>query len=495
MIGNSSLSDVRIASSRPTVAWVPPGLIEDRLDAYPYDVRFIKPLHKLRTCGHQLKSLQSLAESIRCGPFGSSVLAETYVEDGTTLIRPVNLAFGLMDFSNTVHVSSTAVKNQGYSTFGPGAILFARVGNVNVGVVPEHVGKIAIGPNIIGVAAGKNVDPFFVGAFAASRYGLVQLERQLKVVAQPTITVSTVQKLLVPLSPRPVQTYIGAKVRLAEQCRIRAGELREEGKSLLEQHTDLSAIESDFTELQKQKSHYVHPVDLDDRMDPEFYQLGYLEADKSLKAKPWLRLKDLVASPIKGVQPEYDAAGVIPAITVTNIDPDKIDVASARRVSQVWASSKTRARAEVGEVLITVTGPPLGEVAVVQTYHCPLVINSHIARLKPKHTFPYPHYLTAILNSPIGSIQVYRHCKGIRQKELYPNDLQNFVFPEVDLDVIKAINHAGYQADLLEHTALNLVTEAKTDVEALIEGQLDVDGIIAGRVQPPTWEEVERELA
>ena len=141
--------------------------------------------------------------------------------------------------------------------------------------------------------------------------------------------------------------------------------------------------------------------------------------------------------------------------------------------------------------MITVTGPPLGEAAVVHIHHCPLTINSHVARLKPKSNFPYPHYLAAVLNSAIGSSQVYRHCKGIRQKELYPDDLQKFVIPEIDLDIVKRIDLWGHQADLLEHKAREFVTEAKADVEVLIEGRLDVEGIGAGRVQPHTWEDVE----
>jgi hypothetical protein len=47
----------------------------------------------------------------------------------------------------------------------------------------------------------------------------------------------------------------------------------------------------------------------------------------------------------------------------------------------------------------------------------------------------------------------------------------------------------------LKEKANHLITEAKTNVEALIEGRLDVEGINAGQVQPPSWEEVERELA
>jgi hypothetical protein len=43
---------------------------------------------------------------------------------------------------------------------------------------------------------------------------------------------------------------------------------------------------------------------------------------------------------------------------------------------------------------------------------------------------------------------------------------------------------------LLAKEASRLITEAKTDVEALIEGTLDIDAILSGKVKPPTWETV-----
>jgi hypothetical protein len=225
-------------------------------------------------------------------------------------------------------------------------------------------------------------------------------------------------------------------------------------------------------------------------MDAEFYQAKYVEVEQILRSGSWQHLRDLVEPPVKGVQPEYDPKGTVPAVTVTSIDPNRIDVMLASKVSVTFASTNLRARANPGEVLITVTGPPLGEAAVVRRHHCPLVISSHVARLRPKSSFQYASYLAAVLNSPIGSSQVYRHCKGIRQKELYPDDLLNFVIPSLDLDIVIAIDTLGHVADFMEYEASKLVDEAKVNVESLIAGELEIDAIAAGRIVPPTWEDV-----
>jgi type I restriction enzyme S subunit len=486
----------KVLNKRPLVMSVSPELIEPpRMDVDYYRPQFVEAVERLQLSGLPLEPLDNLRVSQRIITDG--IRKHTKTKSGVVLIRTQNFDEVTLNLNDCVYVDLNQHHAAQKSAVRTGDLLIAVRGYLGKAVIiGSDVPTANINQHIARVSVNEEkADIGYLWAFFSSTLGKTLLERQVTGTVQQGIMLPAMRQFEVPLPPQPIQTYIGAKVRLAEQCRRRAGELREQGKSLLEQQTELSAIVTAFDELQKQKSHYVHPENLDDRMDPEFYQLGYLETEKTLKAKSSLRFKDLVAFPIKGIQPEYDANGTVPAITVTHIDPDRIDIASAQKVSQDWASSKTRARANAGEILITVTGPPLGETAVVHQYHCPLVINSHIARLKPRSEFPYPHYLTTLLNSPIGSIQVYRHCKGIRQKELYPDDLQNFVVPEVDLEIIQEIDRVECQADLLEHESDRLITEAKADVEALMEERLDVEGIVAGRVQPSTWEEVERELA
>jgi hypothetical protein len=38
------------------------------------------------------------------------------------------------------------------------------------------------------------------------------------------------------------------------------------------------------------------------------------------------------------------------------------------------------------------------------------------------------------------------------------------------------------------------MVESKSIVEALIEGKLDTDAILSGKLKAPTWEDIEKEL-
>ena len=57
-----------------------------------------------------------------------------------------------------------------------------------------------------------------------------------------------------------------------------------------------------------------------------------------------------------------DSDGTVPALTVTHVDPFVLDRNGVSElVEDAWLSRNARARIEPGELLYTVTGPPLGE--------------------------------------------------------------------------------------------------------------------------------------
>ena len=99
-------------------------------------------------------------------------------------------------------------------------------------------------------------------------------------------------------------------------------------------------------------------------------------------------------------------------------------------------------------------------------------------------------FLCLYLNSLFGQMQNDRYSRGIRQRRVIPEDIGSFLIslPE-DADQ-KFIGARVIKYEQLNEMAINLVDEAKADVEALIEGTLDTEGILAGRVKPPGAEEV-----
>ncbi|HYH13275.1 MAG TPA: hypothetical protein VD789_13030, partial [Thermomicrobiales bacterium] len=159
-------------------------------------------------------------------------------------------------------------------------------------------------------------------------------------------------------------------------------------------------------------------------------------------------------------------------------------------VTDAWLSRNARARIEAGELLYTVTGPPLGETVVVEKFHLPAAVNSHVSRVALRPHFKFPHLVAGMLNSPLGQLQTTRYSKGIRQKELYSVDFVRFRFPKLSSQTCTRLERDLAASCRLVEKARVLMEQAKADVETLIEGTLDVEAILAGTLKAPTADEI-----
>ena len=273
---------------------------------------------------------------------------------------------------------------------------------------------------------------------------------------------------------------------MAEQCRSRSQALQTQAMELLAQTWAWNSGPGQHPSPDRDTpiAHLVAPSSFDDRLDAEFYRPRFLAVDSWLSQQECWELPELVHPPIKGVQPSYAAEGTIPALTVTHVDPFVLERGGANGfVTEGWLASNERARIEAGELLFTVTGPPLGETVVVEDFHLPAVVNSHVTRVRTRREFQFPHLLAGMLNSSLGQMQTTRFCKGIRQKELYPSDFLRFRFPKLAASESRYLNTKFAAACRLTEEARRLVEQAKADVEALIEGTLDVGAILTGNLK------------
>ena len=73
---------------------------------------------------------------------------------------------------------------------------------------------------------------------------------------------------------------------------------------------------------------------------------------------------------------------------------------------------------------------------------------------------------------------------------LAPELIDDVVVPLVPPPDRAAIAASARSALVLTHRATSLVEEAKADVEALIDGTLDTNAILSGKLKPPTEREV-----
>lgn len=481
------------------VSWVQPIDIVDLLIADAYRDEYILNDRTIRNSGFEHESLGELCDDIYRGNTPPHQENSYWNAQVPKIVKTVNIRKNLCDTSSVFDIEPET-----YSALPRFQLSTSDIAITIMGATPDILGRAWAYQTWVGkacfsdaVAAIKNitsrVDREYLATYLNSRFGHQSIMRWSGSSTREYITNTALKRVPIPVPDPKIQAYIGDKVRLAEKCREEAQAKRSQTEYLLDQHAqkaDIAALMS----AKPQPSHNIEAKIINDRLDAEFYQPHYLDLVQIIQASPHQKLGDVIQLPIKGVQPEYDSTGTVPALTGTDIDPYRLDLEGASRVNMEWARGKTKALAVSNEILFTVTGPPLGEAAVVHSFQAPLVINSHVARIKTRQSFPYPFYLAALMNSIIVSAQVYRYCKGVRQKELYPEDIMQFVIPEIDIEIVRQINSLGYAADFLEYRASGLIREAIADVENLIEGKLQTSEIIANKLIALTWEDIEHQV-
>lgn len=479
-------------TTTPSAVWVRPARLRpSRLAAEFYRQEYTELEDQLDRSGHKLVLLGELGR-LFTGPFGSKLPASLYdTPNGIPLLRVQNIGDLFLDETDLARIPLEVHEDIHRSKLEPGDLALAKAGRLGaLSKIPAHIQECNITQHIVGVKVrADKVRGSYLAAFFLSRFGSFQFKRQGigTLIQYLGIEETRAAKVVVP--ERGVQDYIGAKVELAERCQSHAVKLRSQALEFLAQswawgNRGPAELQD---EAASQIAHTVEPRIFEDRLDPEFYRPRFLTVDRWLDGQPCWRLSELVEAPVKGIQPDYDSDGTVPALTVTHVDPFVLDRNGASGlVTGAWLSRNARARIEAGELLYTVTGPPLGETVVVEEFHLPAAVNSHVARVALRPHFKFPHLVAGMLNSPLGQLQTTRYSKGIRQKELYPVDFVRFRFPKLSSQTCTRLERDLAASCRLAEEARVLVEQAKADVEALIEDTLDVQAILAGTVKAPT---------
>jgi type I restriction enzyme, S subunit len=472
--------------------WVTAKDLRHRLDADFYRPEYLEFDHRAEARGLKMRQVVEISLLVTDGTHKTP----SYVDSGVPFLSAKNIRNGFVD-AGSGHKYVSAAEFDQLERWNcaprPDDVLVAKSGSIgSAGLASGAYDRFAVFESVA-IIRPSGVSPAYLSAYLNSRLGQLQIRRNSKGAVIRHLHLEDLREVEVPLPDRRIQDYIGAKVELAERCRSHSVKLRRQALEFLAQswawgNRGPAELQD---EAASQIAYTVEPRIFEDRLDPEFYRPSFLAVDRWLDGQPCWRLSELVEAPVKGVQPSYDPKGTVPALTVTHVDPFVLDRNGASGlVTDAWLSRNARARIEAGELLYTVTGPPLGETVVVEEFHLPAAVNSHVARVALRPHFKFPHLVAGMLNSPLGQLQTTRYSKGIRQKELYPVDFVRFRFPKLSSQTCTRLERDLAASCRLVEEARVLVEQAKADVEALIEDTLDVQAILAGTVKAPTADDI-----
>src|SRR5216683_131683 len=176
--------------------------LDSRLDAEFYHPSYLENEEMMKRCGIPLSTIKSMAAKLKCGPFGSSLHAEAYVESGIPFIHPTCFSSGWFDVAKTESITIQDHERLKSTQFNAPALVFTRVGTPCCGVVPEFVGPFNIHGDVIGLQCKPLIDAHFVYAFFHSSFGSIELQRYQAGSTRPR-TNTDILSTIITLKPDP----------------------------------------------------------------------------------------------------------------------------------------------------------------------------------------------------------------------------------------------------------------------------------------------------
>mgnify|MGYP001202157942 CR=1 FL=1 len=469
-------------------AWTDGARLEARLDAEFYQSHFLAAEKRLgRVPVQRFHKLWRDSNRIYIGIAGFTERSED--RSYTPYIRPTDVGpNGEIDWDRIAWCYSEWLDDYAGSGCAKAGDLLVEVkGNTRRAAVVdgEVPSNCIVSGSFWRLSLVDSVNPRFILAYLLSDTGQLLKRRWVSNSVISWIDPHSFRRFQIPVPDRRVQDFIGAKVELAERCRAVAAE---EQARLNE---DLDALYRGCPyDTQPTLCTQVSPGELEGvRLDAWYHQRHFIAlADWLRKNRNFIQLGHVAKLSAERWSPSKHRHDSFSYIEIANVDPATGHV-SYSEVPTEKAPSRARKLVRAFDVLVSTVRPNRGAVGLVPDSLDTAVATSGfaVARAKNKQD---AFFLLAVLRHPASTAQLMRFNTG----SAYPA-IEEGVVLQVWIPGAKQEIRATLGARELRRTALlqrgaSLVTEAKANVEALIDGDLDVDAILAGTLKAPTADDI-----
>lgn len=417
------------------------------------------------------------AGKLFAGPFGSKLPSNLYLDEGVPLFRIGNVGSMWVDPTNMAYLAPSVHEELKSSEVGPGDLLIVKASvSEKICRVPKNIEKANITQHIAALRLNGKVDGDFLMAFLFSSFGCNQLKRRSLGSIIQYLGLTDTRSVSVPEMSSVVQNFIGNKVRQAEMLRAWA---KEKDLEIQQYHKELIPEQSklNFTK----KTRLVNELQMTERLDAHFYP-GVVDSYLGTNPNNFEKLADCCVSIFNGqTQPEVSEEGS-DQVTVANLSVDYI----TGQTRYVATPSKKDKLTNAYDLLICNAAHNKSYIGRDITFvHCdrPLLPSTEVMVIRADRTKLPASYLRAYLLTKLGYIQIQSTIRGITAHS-YPVDMAklDIFIPNLVGDELSEwllTDELLAKAGIANEFSTQLTVAAKLLVEALIEGSLTEDELIA----------------
>ncbi|WP_206222787.1 restriction endonuclease subunit S [Neisseria yangbaofengii] len=430
-----------------------------RLEAEFYQSKYIN----LEKFIDNFNQLGSFSKRIECGPFGSNLLDTEYISEGILVVRPFNLKNGVVENNNLVYISNKLVLENNLKIYPVGTMLFSRVGDIKIGVLNKN--NATISPNIIAVEFKDKDLSKFLTIFFLTKYGILQLERQLKIAAQPTISTNIVKELRIPILNNIYQNVINL-FNSSQNNLKQSQEIYQQAETLLLENLGLKDFPAacNSVNVKSLKESFLQTG----RLDAEYYQTKYEQYWNLIQSQDYVLIRDEYLHITQKPDWKNQAYQYI-EIGDVNIGDGSYQ-ANWMEYQDLPANAKIQA--QKGDILVSTVRPYRGAVTIIGENDHDLVVSGAFTVLRRKENSVFNNeVLQVLLRSDLYKDWLLQFNVGTSYPVIKDSDILNLPIPKISSKTQIQIADYIRQSNALREEAQQLLAMAKNNVEAEIENK------------------------
>lgn len=404
--------------------------------------------------------------SINCGPFGSSLLDDKYEINGVLVVRPFNLKQLTIENENLVYISEETLYDNNLKKYGRNTVLFSRVGDIKIGV--SNRDNITISPNIIAVSLKNEFLAKYVAVFFYTKYGFLQIKRQLKISAQPTISTNVIEKLKIPFFDKLVDRII-SKLDIAENLMQQANKAYLKAEQLLVKELNIKIENNSNINIKSFNNSFGNSG----RLDAEYYLPKYEEIENKIKSyfNGYEQLGNILCYISTGEYAEEYLSKEEHLkfyIRGTNMTWGQVDIDNDYFVNP----SNFTKFVETNDIITSRVGN-IGSFAEITSEVSGAVYSDNIICFRLPSNY-YASVYTLLFNSKFMHELIDRLARGSVQQRLNQETLKELIVPKLTKECQDMMKYYIDQVKILRKKSFFLLEVAKKSVEIAIEQNEDI---------------------
>lgn len=424
-----------------------------RLEAEYYSREYLSLESKLSEC----VTLEELSTNISCGPFGSNLLDSEYTDSGVLVVRPFNLKNFVVEDDNLVYISEKLVRFNNLKLYEQGTLLFSRVGDIKIGMLNKDIATIS--PNLIAVKLKNKYLSKFLAVFFNTRLGFAQIKRELKIMAQPTISTDIIKKLKVPIEEELV-AKVTEMFDIAQQKLHQAQEKFSAAEKVLSESLGLENFKPSTSNIAIKD--ISESFGATGRLDAEFYLPKYEDIENKISESSIGKVKNFFAQ-VKTICDRKENFYNYVEIGDINISTG---AAEKNLIATKDLPDNAKIMTQAGDILISKVRPNRGAVSILRENN--LLVSGAFTVLRATKNFS-TEVLQILLRLPIYKEFMLKFNVGTSYPVIKDDDILNLPLPEIKMEVQEKISTLVEESFKLREESEKLLEQAKILVEQEIE--------------------------